>query len=95
MKYVIFKSINGAVIIPVIIPDHCVHSQIKISGFQPVSAGFFFLNANLFFLPTITDQISVSLKLGPKPGDAELIRNVLLGAPTSAFLDYDELDKTK
>lgn len=39
MKYVCFQRRN--MIIPVIVPDHCTHADIKIEGFKPISAGFF------------------------------------------------------
>lgn len=38
MKYVIFKG-NGLVH-PVLFGDHTAHSQIKVEGAEPISAGF-------------------------------------------------------
>ena len=39
MKYVVFQRRNLK--IPVIVPDHCTHADVKIDGFKPISAGFF------------------------------------------------------
>lgn len=38
MKYVVFQRMN--LLIPVIVPEHCVHADVKIEGFKPISAGF-------------------------------------------------------
>ena len=38
MKYIIFKEKN--MLHPVVFADHTTHSQIKIEGAKPVSAGF-------------------------------------------------------
>lgn len=39
MKYVMFKRNN--LMMPMIIPNHVTHSQVKIIGAEVVSAGFF------------------------------------------------------
>lgn len=41
MKYVVFQRMN--LLVPVIVPEHCVHADVKIEGFKPISAGFFFI----------------------------------------------------
>lgn len=83
MKYVIFK--HKQLLMPVIIPEHVTHSQIKIVGAKPISAGFFENERGI----VNTFGKSESLNLKPKPEDARLIENTLYNAPTSSFFEFE------
>jgi len=82
MKYVIFKQKQ---LLPVIIPEHVTHSQIKIVGAKPISAGFFENESGI----VNTFGKSESLNLKSKPEDARIIESTLYNAPTSSFLDFN------
>lgn len=79
MKYIIFKETKTNMLIPVIISDHSVHSQVKIEGCRPISAGFFHIEGTFVIKVILEEKKSVSLNMGPRPQDAELIRSVLYG----------------
>lgn len=84
MKYVIFKY--RQLLMPVIIPQHVTHSQVKIDDAFPVSAGFFKINR--IGLCQVYGE-SESLKLKPAEGDEDLLNAVLNDSGTSAFLKFD------
>lgn len=97
MKYVCFQRRN--MIIPVIVPDHCTHADIKIEGFKPISAGFFSIGyvekkkisdgkVVSSVEVTISDSGSDSLGLGPRIEDKKLIENVLLNSGMYAFMSF-------
>ena len=86
-------------IIPVIVPDHCIHADIKIEGFKPISAGFFSIervekkkisdgkvmsHAEVI----ISDSGFDSLGLGTRVEDKKLIENVLLNSGMYAFMSF-------
>ena len=88
MKYVIFK--RKSLLLPVIIPEHCTHSEVKIEGFTPINAGFCSVCSGI---------VEVDLKhgyesLGLKPGirDAVLLTGLLCNMTGSFFLNLDDLD---
>lgn len=81
MKYVIFKY--RKVFMPVIIPEHVTHSQIKVTGAKPVSAGFFSSGGGTV---TVYGR-SESLKLEPGERDPELLQSVVNGYGTMYFLE--------
>lgn len=73
---------------PVIFPEHVTHSQIKLKGAKPISAGFFKLRG-LTGIPVLYGE-SVSLKLKPHPNDADLLQMVMSDHDrTSDFLDFN------
>lgn len=69
---------------PVIIPDHVTHSDVRIEDAEIHSAGFFLLGTDE--LVTISPDGSNSLGIGPKPGDRELIIAVLTNCGMYAYL---------
>lgn len=87
MKYVIFKN-RGNLLLPVMFPDHVTHSQVKVLGARPVSAGFYKVGP-LGGLNVNTFGKSESLGLEPKERDGDLIYMSLENYPTSSFLDHD------
>lgn len=84
MKYVVFELGATGLKMPVIFPDHVTHSQIKIEGASPVSAGFCFVGTEE--LVTIGTDRSESLNLMPMAGDRELIMAILCNAGMYAFM---------
>lgn len=88
MKYVIFK--RKSLLLPVIIPEHCTHSEVKIEGFTPIYAGFCSVRSGIVEV----DLEHGSESLGLKPGirDAVLLTGLLCELTGSFYLDYDDLD---
>lgn len=97
MKYVCFQRRN--MIIPVIVPDHCTHADIKIEGFKPISAGFFSIEyvekkkisdgkVMSRVEVIINDSGSDSLGLGSRIEDKKLIENTLLNSGMYAFMSF-------
>lgn len=69
---------------PILLPEHCAHSQVKVEGFEPDSAGFFYMKHD--FPVVDMNRISTSLNLGPKEGDNEvIIKLVALGLTDTMF----------
>lgn len=81
MKYVIFKY--KTIYIPVIVPEHCTHSQIKIEGAEPISAGYFKVDSGVL---VETYSWSESLNLYPHKRDATLLSAVIMRLSSSCFL---------
>lgn len=92
MKYVIFK--RKLMFIPVIVPEHYTHAEVKIEGYEPVSGGFCNIGTSGF---VEVDLNSESKSLGLKPGirDAVLLTALLYSATASFYLDYEELYLTE
>lgn len=67
MKYVIFKQ--KQLLMPVIIPEHVTHSQIKIVGAKPISAGFFENESGI--VNTFGKSESLNLKSKPEDGSRQ------------------------
>lgn len=88
MKYVIFKK--NSLFMPVIIPEHINHCDVKIGDARPVSAGFFHLS-DKGMLEIDMDKPSESLNLKPDPGDTVLLTAVLCGMTMSFYIDLNEL----
>lgn len=97
MKYVVFK--RNQLLLPVIVPEHCSHAGIQIEGFTPISAGFFSIemykihmtkdNRRLPFCEIVlSDQISESLRIGPREEDKRLIEDMLINSGMYAFLSF-------
>lgn len=94
MKYVVFQRRN--IKIPVIVPEHCTHADVKIEGFEPVSAGFFsiedfskqFINGRniVTFEVYVGTHGSESLDLGPNLSDKKLLEDVLANSGMYAFM---------
>lgn len=82
MKYVVFKK--GDMMLPVIIPDHVTHAEVKMEGTELYSAGFFLLGTDE--IVTVAPDGSNSLGIGPQPGDRELIIGVLANCGMYAFM---------
>lgn len=81
MKYVVFKF--RSIYIPVIVPNHCTHSQVKIVGATAVSAGHFIFREG----HSVAYGESESMQLQSVPDrDTALLRLLLSNAPTSSFL---------
>lgn len=89
MKYIIFKDEKTGLTQPVMFGEHTTHSQVKIEGAKPVSAGFCHVSSGDDL--TITGA-SESLKLKPGENDAAYIAMMLCDAGTSFFLEFDKLD---
>lgn len=89
MKYVIFK--RGSLFLPVIIPEHVTHSEVRIEGAIPVSAGF--CHTDEFVIPVVGKEGSDSLNLNPAPGDTSLLTAVLCNGTMSFFLDTNEIER--
>ena len=81
MKYVVF--LYKSVYMPVVVPEHVTHSQIKILEAKPVSAGFFKVDTSLNV--TVYGK-SESLNLEPHARDKKLLENVFLNFGTAQFL---------
>ena len=84
MKYIIFKEKN--MLHPVVFADHITHSQVKIEGSKPVSAGF--------VVQEKTGNIkcygkSDSLNLIPGVNDEAIIASWLHNCGIYAFLSFD------
>lgn len=88
MKYVIFK--RKTMFCPVIIPEHCTHSQISIEGFEPVSAGFFSISS-CGIVEVDLEQGSDSLGLMPDVRDHILLMHLLCNSTPSVYMDLDNL----
>lgn len=88
MKYVVFEYAT-IIYIPVVVPECCAHSQIKIKGGRAVSAGFFSIDHNGVI--TVSGSISESLKLGPNVWrDTKLLSLMLSGiTATSCYLMFN------
>lgn len=83
MKYVIFREKN--MLHPVVFADHTTHSQIKVEGVEPVSAGF--------VMQEKTGAIkcygkSDSLNLTPGVNDEAIILSWLQNCGIYAFLSF-------
>lgn len=86
MKYIIFKEKN--MLHPVVFADHTTHSQIKIEGAKPISAGF-----------VMQDKTGIqgikcygksdSLNLTPGANDEAIISSWLQNCGIYAFLSFD------
>lgn len=96
MKYVVFQRMN--MVVPVIVPDHCTHADIKIEGFKPISAGFFSIeNVNQLniegrkqhtFEVYVSVEGSETLKLSPDLSDKKLLEDVLANSGMYAFMSF-------
>lgn len=89
MKYVIFKY--KSIFFPVVMTEQCTHSEVKIVGAVPISAGFCSRN-KLGLLEVIPEMGSDSLGLLPGANDEQLLLSLIMDAPASSFLDYESLD---
>lgn len=80
MKYVIFEQKD--LLMPVIVPDHITHSQVKIEGATPVSAGFLAIKNG-----KVTEVYgkSESMKLSPMTRDKDLLEKALKDMGTMYF----------
>jgi hypothetical protein len=88
MKYIIFKQKD--LLIPIIFDEHITHSQIKIEGAKPVSAGFVYRGLGSI---RVSDRKSESLNLGPHTADLRFLERAQLELGTNAFIDTDNLYK--
>lgn len=79
MKYVIFQMAGG-ILIPVLVPQHCTHSQVNLEGCTAISAGFF----NTDTLKASGESESLKLKSDPER-DGKLIHATMLGLGMYAF----------
>lgn len=96
MKYVVFQRMN--MVVPVIVPDHCTHADIKIEGFKPISAGFFSIErvekkisdgkVMSYAEVIISDSGSDSLGLETRVEDKKLIEDVLINSGMYAFMSF-------
>ena len=84
MKYVIFREKN--MLHPVVFADHTTHSQIKVEGAVPVSAGFVMHDkaGNIKCYGK-----SDSLNLTPGVNDEAIILSWLQNCGIYAFLSFD------
>ncbi|WP_108822020.1 hypothetical protein [Dysgonomonas sp. Marseille-P4361] len=89
MKYIIFKDEKSGLIQPVIFGEHTTHSQIKLERAKPISAGFFYMDAEKGIC---IHGESDSLSLKPKEGDEMYLLFVIIGAGTSSFIDLDKIE---
>lgn len=89
MKYVIFKNDRGGLFHPVVFGDHTTHSQVKLEGCHPVSAGFFTQKRDR---SVEVFGKSESLNLESDPRDAKLVELMLLNYGTSFFLNYEDME---
>ena len=88
MKYIIFK--HGTLFHPVLFSNHTTHSQVKLEGATPISAGFVSFSETLR-LPKCYGN-STSLKLESRGElDEEIISRFQLNSGTSSFIDYDSI----
>lgn len=97
MKYVVFQRMN--LLVSVIVPEHCVHADVKIEGFKPISAGFFsiemyknHLTVNGKSIPfcevILSESESESLELGPRLEDKKLLEDMLINSGAYAFMSF-------
>lgn len=98
MKYVVFRRKN--LLTPVIVPEHCVHAEVKIEGFKPISAGFFSIEkvvsiqsetSNKVYSCArvhLSDSVAVSLNIGPRPEDKKLLEDMLINSGVYAFMSF-------
>ena len=70
MKYVMFKQ--GPLYMPIIFPDHVTHSQVKVDGAVPDSAGFMRIGFESKIV-TVYGR-SESLNIGRKDHDQQLLQ---------------------
>ena len=73
MKYIIFDDI-----FPVIFNEAIQHKDIKIWGMQPTSAGYLYISSIENELSIRTYGESISLGIGSKEDDNNIIKNTLL-----------------
>jgi len=86
MKYVIFK--RKGLVIPLISTEQATHSQMKLEGFTPVSAGFCYINSQGAL--TVDHTIgSESLGLRTNLNDDRVLTFCLLDYPASFYLDSE------
>ena len=83
MKYVIFREKN--MLHPVVFADHTTHSQIKVEGAKPVSAGFVMHDKTGIKCYGKSD----SLNLTPGVNDEAIILSWLQNCGIYAFLSFD------
>lgn len=98
MKYVVFQRMN--LLIPVIVPEHCVHADVKIEGFKPISAGFFSIErvvniqsetSNKVYSCArvhLSDSVAVSLNIGSRLEDKKLLEDMLINSGAYAFMSF-------
>lgn len=98
MKYVVFQRMN--LLVPVIVPEHCVHADIKIEGFKPISAGFFSIERVVNIQTEsikrayscarvyLSDSVADSLNLGPRLEDKKLLEDMLINSGAYAFMSF-------
>ena len=82
MKYVIFKDKKSGLIQPVVFGEHTMHSQIKLDGAEPISAGFFDFSGGT---PSIYGK-SDSLKLESNDADLDYIIRVFMNMGALYFI---------
>lgn len=81
MKYVMFEQ--GGCFVPLIAPDHAVHSCLKMEEARTLSAGHFHIDEN--GTVRIAKRLADSLDIGPAPGDAEILAAALASTGVYAF----------
>lgn len=86
MKYIIFEEERTGIFSPVLFPEHVTHSDIKIIGTKPISAGFCILGGEDII--SILPEISDSLQIGPGENDKRLIIATLANSGMYDFLKY-------
>lgn len=86
MKYVVFR--HRRQLIPVIVPDHCAHSQVKIADAEAVSAGFFHIADNGNVVVDF-ERRSTSTDLAPDALDGVLLTHTLGNFGIYAFLESE------
>jgi hypothetical protein len=73
---------------PIMFPEHVAHSQVKVEGAEPISAGF--ISFTPLGLPKVDmSRGSDSLKLDPHERDQNLIECTFLGMGTNSFVDWE------
>jgi hypothetical protein len=86
MKYVMFikrlPEEGMAIMMPVIIPDHVTHSQVKLEDAELISAGFFDVKQGKAY------GRSESLNLDSREEDSRLVSAALLNIGVYAFMMY-------
>jgi len=86
IKYVVFEmgGDDYGVYMPILFPEHIVHSQIKVEGARADSAGFYNTASETAY------GNSKSLSLGSvNERDTELCKRALMGMGASFFLKYN------
>jgi hypothetical protein len=86
MKYVIFKDTISGLIQPVLFGEHTTHSQIKLDGAKPVSAGFFSFESGKMRIYGKSD----SLKLEPQDNDLDYIVKAFINMGTMFFIEIKD-----